>query len=306
VTGDGTACNLAAGPASASFHAGVTDKTALLPAKLALSAAPEHQRLSELHGEGQREPRALLQHTTIIACFRSLARTRPTPYTGPGGMTHAMIDHPMDEPAESVEAPGPPPVAQPESGSVVAPAATVDASGTGRGGRLLRQIVVTLACGALFALILQVCIQNYLVEGDSMWPSVFNGDRVLVDRLAYRFSAPKRGDLVVFRFPRSWANMNLIKRIIGVPGDTVEVQPGVVFVNGIALNEPYVRDIEQYWYGPARVPPGQYFVLGDNREVDGHQVSYDSHQWGFLPANDIYGRVMVTYWPISDFHLFGF
>jgi signal peptidase I len=175
-----------------------------------------------------------------------------------------------------------------------------------RGRELLRQALITIVCGALFAVILQVSVQNYVVEGDSMWPTVLSGDRVLVDRLAYRVGTPRHGDLVVFRFPKSWARMNLIKRIIGVPGDTVEVQPGLVLVNGQPLREPYIRNVEQYWYGPERVPAGEYFVLGDNREAGGREVSYDSHQWGFLPARDIYGRVMVIYWPMSDFHLYGF
>lgn len=174
----------------------------------------------------------------------------------------------------------------------------------GRGPVLLRQAIITVACGALFAVLLQITVQNYVVEGDSMFPNVLSGDRVLVDRLAYRIGRPDRGDLVVFRFPYPWARMNLIKRVIGVPGDTVEVQPGLVLVNGQPLREPYIRNVEEYWYGPQRVPPGEYFVLGDNREVAGREVSYDSHQWGFLPATDIYGRVMATYWPMTDFHLY--
>jgi signal peptidase I len=175
-----------------------------------------------------------------------------------------------------------------------------------RARNLLRQALITIVCGAVFAILLQITVQNYVVEGDSMWPNVLSGDRVLVDRMAYRVGSPARGDLVVFRFPYSWAKMNLIKRIIGLPGDTVEVQPGVMLLDGRPIREPYIRNVQQYWYGPHRVPPGEYFVLGDNREVAGREVSYDSHQWGFLPAKDIYGRVMVTYWPVSDFHLYGF
>ena len=164
----------------------------------------------------------------------------------------------------------------------------------------IQQIAVTILCGVLFALILQLSVKNYVVEGDSMLPSVQSGDHVLVDRLAYRFGVPGRGDVVVFHFPRPWQDMDLIKRIIGLPGDTVEVVPGAVYVNGRPIDEPYIRFTEQYAYGPERVPPGQYFVLGDNRVV-----SYDSHQWGFLPSREVIGRVMVTYWPMGDFHLFG-
>ena len=159
--------------------------------------------------------------------------------------------------------------------------------------------------GALFAILLQVTVQNYVVEGTSMLPTVQSGDRVLVDRLAYKVGSPKRGDIVVFKFP--FSNTNLIKRVIGLPGDTVLItagqpgMPGQLRINGIVANEPYLRYTEDYDYGPVTVPPDQYFVLGDNRPV-----SYDSHAWGFLPIRYLYGRVMVTYWPVADFHLYGF
>jgi len=167
-------------------------------------------------------------------------------------------------------------------------------------GDVLRQTVITILCGAIFALVLQFTVQNYVVEGESMLPNVQNGDRVLVDRLAYRLGEPTRGDVVVFRFPFQWNDMNLIKRVIGLPGDIVEIRPGEVLVNGHAVHEPYIRFPEQYRFGPVRVPANEFFVLGDNR-----WVSYDSHQWGFLPRHDIYGRVMVTYWPVGNFHLYG-
>jgi signal peptidase I len=176
-----------------------------------------------------------------------------------------------------------------------APASPVRAQ---RVPNLLRQLAVTILCGALFAVLLQFTVQNYVVEGTSMLPNVQSGDRVLVDRLAYRFGSPRHGDIVVFRFP--WSNSNLIKRVIGLPGDVVQITPGVVRVNGQVVPEPYISNIEQYSYGPARVPSGDYFVLGDNRNV-----SYDSHIWGFLPRKYLYGRVMVTYWPVTDFHLYG-
>lgn len=164
----------------------------------------------------------------------------------------------------------------------------------------VRQLAITLLCGAICALILHFAVQNYVVEGQSMLPTVRDGDHVLVDRIAYRIGEPARGDVVVFRFPAPGSTFRLIKRIIGLPGDVVQVRPGAVMVNGQVLREPYIHYPEQYSYGPARVPAGEYFVLGDNR-----WVSYDSHQWGFLPPDDIYGRVMATYWPMGDFHIFG-
>ena len=173
-----------------------------------------------------------------------------------------------------------------------------------RAPEFLKQIIITMFFGALFAILLQVSVQNYVVEGTSMLPTVQSGDRVLVDRLAYKVGSPKRGDIVVFKFP--FSNTNLIKRVIGLPGDTVVItagqpgMPGQLRINGVLVNEPYLRFTENYDYGPVKVPPDQYFVLGDNRPV-----SYDSHAWGFLPTRYLYGRVMVTYWPVADFHLYG-
>jgi signal peptidase I len=163
-----------------------------------------------------------------------------------------------------------------------------------------KYIVIILLAGAIWTLVVHGAVQNYEVAGQSMVPTFWDRDHVLVDPIAYHIGDPARGDIVVFRFPEDRSTLTLIKRIIGLPGDVVQVKPGVVLVNGHVLPEPYIFNLEPYSYGPARVPAGDYFVLGDNRTV-----SYDSHIWGFLPRGDIYGRVMVTYWPLGDFHLFG-
>jgi len=170
---------------------------------------------------------------------------------------------------------------------------------------LIRQLLVTLVVTVAAAVFLQVSVRSYVVDGDSMFPGLKSGDHLLVDQLAYHFQAPARGDIVVFRFPRPWLQQDLVKRIIGLPGDVVEIRPHLVFVNGRPISEPYVRNVETYSYGPRRVPAGEYFVLGDNREVNGREISYDSHQWGFLPASDIYGRLALAFWPPADFRLFG-
>jgi signal peptidase I len=169
----------------------------------------------------------------------------------------------------------------------------------------IRQILVTLVVTVAAAVFLQVSIRSYVVDGDSMFPGLQSGDHLLVDQLAYHFQAPARGDIVVFRFPRPWLHQDLVKRIIGLPGDLVEIRPNLVSINGWPLDEPYVQNVEKYAYGPRRVPPGEYFVLGDNREANGRQISYDSHQWGFLPAGDIYGRLILTFWPLPDLRVFG-
>ena len=193
----------------------------------------------------------------------------------------------------------PPPDAIP-----VDPDPAISSGGGRRRAVELRQALVILAVGLLLALAVRIVLRNYVVEGESMLPTVQPGDRVLVDHLIYDVGSPRRGDVVVFHIllPGASGETNLIKRVIGLPGDTVEVRPGALLIDGRPVKEPYVQAprAAPYSYGPATVPSGSYFVLGDNRIV-----SYDSHQWGFLPRQDLAGRVIASYWPPRDFHLYG-
>ncbi len=117
------------------------------------------------------------------------------------------------------------------------------------------------------------------------------------DSVRYLFRSPRRGDVVVFRFPNN-PDRDFIKRIIGEPGDTVEVKGGYVYIDGAPLDEPYISNKPTYTYGPTEVPPNHYFVLGDNRNN-----SYDSHVWGFLPEENIIGQAWLSYWPKDDWGL---
>jgi len=117
------------------------------------------------------------------------------------------------------------------------------------------------------------------------------------DPVHYLFRRPQRGDVVVFRFPGN-PDRDFIKRIIGEPGDTVEVRNGTVYVNGLPLDEPYITSKPTQPYGLTVVPPKQYFVLGDNRNN-----SYDSRQWGFVPERNIIGQAWLSYWPKGDWGL---
>jgi signal peptidase I len=134
------------------------------------------------------------------------------------------------------------------------------------------------------------------VDGFSMNPSLANGEYILVNKLAYRLGEPVRGDIIVFSFPLDPAQ-DLIKRVIGLPGETVSVQNGQVSVNGTVLDEPYIAASPLY-NGTWVVAEGQLFVLGDNRNE-----SKDSHEWGLLPLENIIGKAVLIYWPPPKWEL---
>jgi signal peptidase I len=157
---------------------------------------------------------------------------------------------------------------------------------------LVREIIETLLLTFFIFFIVNSLIGRYRIDGNSMNPTLLNGEYLIISNFAYQLDEPERGDIIVFRHPRS--ELNLIKRVIGVPGDTIEVQNGVVRVNGATLDEPYIQAPPTYnssWV----VPDGQFFVLGDNRNN-----SSDSHAWGFLPEDNILGKALLVYWPPSD------
>jgi signal peptidase I len=136
---------------------------------------------------------------------------------------------------------------------------------------------------------------RYIPSG-SMEPTLQINDRLIVDKLSYNFAIPQRGDIVVFNPTETLEKQNFhdafIKRVIGLPGEKVEVKGGRVFINDKALREQYIADEPNYQYGPVTVPDGQYLVLGDNRNN-----SYDSHYWGYVPREKIIGRAVVRFWP---------
>ena len=138
---------------------------------------------------------------------------------------------------------------------------------------------------------------RYIPSG-SMLPTLQINDRLIVDKLGYHFKSPDRGDVVVFSPTDTLAKQNFhdafIKRVIGLPGDKVEVKGGRVFINDQALRENYIAEDPQYQYGPVTVPQDAYLVLGDNRNN-----SYDSHYWGFVPRDRIIGRAVVRFWPMN-------
>lgn len=128
------------------------------------------------------------------------------------------------------------------------------------------------------------------VDGASMEPTLHSGELVIVNKLAYKLSLPKEGDIIVFHFPRD-PQQEYIKRVIGLPGDQVSIHSGVVYINGQALAEPYLKSRPAY-PGDWVVPEGQLFVLGDNRNN-----SSDSHNWGTVPLEYVIGKALAVYWP---------
>ncbi|WP_434510933.1 signal peptidase I [Desulfitobacterium sp. AusDCA] len=155
----------------------------------------------------------------------------------------------------------------------------------------------------VFALVLSWGLRSTVVEASviptpSMLPTIQLQDRVVVDKIAFKFSNINRGDIIVFRPPSEVdsSGTDWIKRVIGLPGETVEIKNGKVFINGSELSELYEMEKPNYTYGPTIVPENSYFVLGDNRNQ-----SLDSHYWGALPKDNIVGRALIRIWPLKNF-----
>jgi signal peptidase I len=159
-------------------------------------------------------------------------------------------------------------------------------------GQILLDIVETVVLALVLFFGINAVSARVRVDGFSMNPTLLDGEFVLVSRMAYRVGDMQRGDIIVFRSISS--KMDLIKRIVGLPGDEVLVQNGQVLVNGHVLAEPYIAEAPKY-QGQWRVPEGQLFVLGDNRND-----SSDSHQWGLLPFDNIIGKAIFIYWPLPE------
>lgn len=163
---------------------------------------------------------------------------------------------------------------------------------------LWREALELLGLTLLIALGIQLGVQSRLVEGHSMEPTLHDHQRLLISRVAYGgFSDPQRGDIVVFH---AWdSTEDYIKRVIGVPGDTIEIRDSRVLVNGAAVDEPYLRsDSASGSQGPVVLSPDDYYVMGDNRGN-----SSDSRLHGALNRSRIVGKAWICYWPLKDMGL---
>jgi signal peptidase I len=156
--------------------------------------------------------------------------------------------------------------------------------------RFLVDILETLVLSLVLFVSINMISARIRVDGASMEPTLVSGEYVIINRLSYRLGSPQRGDIIVFHFPRD-PKEEYIKRLIGLPGDEVEVKNGAVYVNGQLLDESYLN-VKMDYYGTWRIPAGQLFVLGDNRNN-----SSDSHDWGTVPMDYVVGKAVLVYWP---------
>ncbi len=182
---------------------------------------------------------------------------------------------------------------------------------------LIRELIETVILALIIFLALQFSVQNFRVEGSSMRPTIVEGQYLLVNKLVYfnlnprdvrsvlafsssakaervyPFHAPERKDVIIFHFPRD-PSRDFVKRVIGLPGDTIEIDDGEVYINGTKLDEPYITKRGSGNMKLLTIGEDAYFVMGDNR-----RASNDSRDWGTVPTANIIGRAWVSYWPLD-------
>ncbi len=165
-------------------------------------------------------------------------------------------------------------------------------------GQSVREVVETILPAVFIALMIHLFLaQATRVEGYSMEPTLHGQERLVIEKLSFHFHEPERGDIIVLRVPE-YGNEMLIKRVIGLPGDTIALENGEVFLNGQPMNEDYINGPPRGIYGPTVVPEGSVFVMGDNRNN-----SNDSRSFGPIPFENIVGRAWIRYWPLPEIGL---
>ncbi|HEX2909806.1 MAG TPA: signal peptidase I [Chloroflexia bacterium] len=181
-----------------------------------------------------------------------------------------------------------------------------------------REVLETVLLTIMIFFLVKGVVANFRIQGSSMEPSFHTNQLVLVNKASYfhfdvnswlrlvpgvhpngenvvwMFGGPHRGDVVIFQPPDA-LDEDYIKRVIGLPGDTVEIKGGKVYVNNVPLDEPYIREAPFSPFNATKVPPNHLFVMGDNRNA-----SRDSRSFGMLPVDEIVGKALLVYWPIGD------
>jgi len=165
-----------------------------------------------------------------------------------------------------------------------------------KGLRFIREIFETVVPAIMIALLINLFMaQATRVYGQSMEPSLHTDQRLIVEKLSYHLHPPRRGDVVVLKLRHDNSEL-LIKRVIGLPGEGIEIKEGRVFINGKPLEEPYLNQFTAGQMAPRVVSPLHVFVLGDNRGF-----SNDSRSFGMVDFSDIVGRAWFSYWPLERF-----
>ena len=187
--------------------------------------------------------------------------------------------------------------------------------------RVAREIMEAVLLALVALLVLQGTVRNFKVEGSSMSPTLQGGQYLVVDQVSYfkldverlarivpfwdasgtdpkfAFDPPTRGEIIVFRYPEDPAK-DFVKRVVGLPGETVAVRSGTVYIDGEALREPYLQRSDRSSARELTLGAKEYYVIGDNR-----RNSNDSRSWGVVPEDNIVGRVFLVYWPWEDVHI---
>ena len=165
------------------------------------------------------------------------------------------------------------------------------------GGRsLLRETLETILLTVIIFLVLNTATGRFQVRGSSMEPTLHDGQYLVIGKLVYWIHPPERGDVIVFQPPNNPSD-DYIKRVVGLPGEELEIRDGMVWADGVLVEESYISNPGSY-SGAWRLEDGEYFVLGDNRDN-----SSDSHSWGVLPRENVVGKAWLCYWPPEQWSL---
>jgi len=156
----------------------------------------------------------------------------------------------------------------------------------------LRDIVLIFVAAIVISFLLQIVIEKSVINGCCMEPGLQDEQLFLINKVAYHFYEPERGDIIIFRPPNNQKSSHFIKRIIALPGDIVEVKKRAVYVNGSKLDEPYIKELPKYVLARRKIPENNYFVLGDNRNN-----ANDSHNGWTVPRQNIIGKAWLSVWP---------
>ena len=158
----------------------------------------------------------------------------------------------------------------------------------------VRSIIIAVILALLFRMFV---VEHFLVDGQSMYPTLQDNERIIVNKLVYHLQEPEYGEIIVFEYQE---NRDFIKRVVAQEGDTVEISDNRLYVNNAEVEEPYINKNSVEDYGPVTVPPGQYFVLGDNR-ANSRDSRYDDV--GFVAGDEVKGRASVVFWPFDEARL---